>query len=71
MNIEDVKEYINKINALDAVGDYESAHSLEDDMLWDFVRFIAALDNEYSVEQSIAEEMVIFVESSDAPRYFS
>ena len=70
MNIEDLREYIIRINSNDASGDYEKAHNLEDEMLWDFVRHIADIDNNSVVKNKIfAIEMLSFLEKSNAPRY--
>ena len=71
MNIKEVRNQIKKIHAFDKSRDYESAHAAEDKLMWDFVQFVAALDNEYSLENEIACELMTHFENTEEPRWFS
>ena len=71
MDIKEVRNQIKKINTLDKGEDYESAHSTEDELLWAFVRFVAGMDNEYTLENEIACELLSFLEKTEAPRWFA
>ena len=71
MNIKEVHNQIKKINALDKGEDYESAHIEEDKLLWGFVEFVAGLDNEYSLENEIANELMSFFENTGTPRWYA
>ena len=67
MTADDVKARIDAIRA--HTRDYESAHSLEDTLLWDFVKFVAdACDDSASTD--IAPLLLDWhKESEKDPRY--
>ena len=69
MDIKEVRNQIKNINALDYHGDYEMAHAEEDQLLREFVIFVATLDNEYSLENEIACELLDYFKKADAPRF--
>jgi len=69
MNINEVEDEITKINEYDEDGDYEKAHILEDELLVDFIRFVAALDNEYTLENTIATILLRHLERNEYPRW--
>ena len=71
MNIKEVHNQIKKINALDKGKDYKRAHIEEDRLLWDFVEFVAGLDNEHSLENEIANELMIFFENTGVTRWYA
>jgi len=63
MKIEEIKQRVQEI-AKNA-GDPESAHSMEDELLFDFVRLIAEQDSEFSA----AAKEVLKVAEIDFPRW--
>jgi hypothetical protein len=69
VNIVEVQEWIDGIKKLDESGDYEAAHASEDALLQEFVRFVSHLDNEYSIERSVAEEIIEFLDNNDGLRF--
>jgi len=72
MNMQIVKEWIEKIDGLDSERDYERSHSEEDSLLWEFVRHVADPDNhDFASNNAIASVLIDWLESAEAPRYYS
>jgi len=64
---EDIKKYIDGIR--EAIQDPEIAHSIEDDLYHDFVRFVSKYAENEKMRM-LAEE-VLKSENIDFPKYYS
>lgn len=72
MNIEEVRNLIKEINRLDALADFEIAHSKEDELVWAFIYHVADPDNhDFATNNAIATELIDFMENSEGHRFFS
>jgi hypothetical protein len=72
MNMNLVREWIKKIDKLDASGDFEESHQEEDSLVWEFVRHVADPNNfDFADNNAIASALVDWLEETEAQRYFS